>query len=426
MLTKYTKISYYEIDDFIFKLSRGVDISIWKEYDRFNNYKEKAELLLTPFLKELIIKSRCYSIILKEYCGDDFYRESICCSKDDFYIEIEDDEWYDEDEDESNEYKENYENIQLSREIRLSDLIKAIKNNQSIQKFTNLNKLSSNAIKDIDRFCYEVYTEEYKEDIKNIRFRYLEIDKFLLDKRIKEKLIGNYDKYPILSVLATYHYLIESNDLINLICDKLNKIILSCGFISCSEKYVYDLPDRRKFSKSIEKIEALIYKKDITINSFKKYILDGIKDDIVDNDLANVHFNMVNMSKIDGITFLNLNDIDEEKVCKHLNMLHPFKYKNASYYKFDKESDIRKVENTKFNFAGENYMIFEAKIIPKCYSHSVSYIIQVNYSFDEQGRFLFLKDNMEDNLIEEEFKNLPILVHEINIYNSRIVNKDLN
>ena len=103
MLTKYTKISYYEIDDFIFKLSRGVDISIWKEYDRFNNYKEKAELLLTPFLKELIIKSRCYSIILKEYCGDDFYRESICCSKDDFYIEIEDNEWYDEDEDESNE-----------------------------------------------------------------------------------------------------------------------------------------------------------------------------------------------------------------------------------------------------------------------------------------------------------------------------------
>ena len=68
MLKKYTKISYYEIDDFIFKLSRGVDIPIWKEYDRFNNYKEKAELLLTPFLKELIIKSRCCSIILKEYC----------------------------------------------------------------------------------------------------------------------------------------------------------------------------------------------------------------------------------------------------------------------------------------------------------------------------------------------------------------------
>ena len=81
-----------------------------------------------------------------------------------------------------------------------------------------------------------------------------------------------------------------------------------------------------------------------------------------------------------------------------------------------------RIQNPPLRFA----IIFEAKIIPKCYSPSVSYIIQVNYSFDEQGRFLFLKDNMEDNLIEEEFKNLPILIHEINIYNSKIVNKDLN
>ena len=227
MLREYTDITYYRADSLVLELSKNTNIPIWIGYDKFKDYKKMAELLLNPFLKELMTKRHCYSIVLKENCEDGLYRETIYCTEKESCIQI-------KVESDTSEYSEweNKSMIPLSKGVYLSELVKVLKNNQYIQDFTDLNQLSTNIIKEIDRFCWEVYVKEYQKYIKKVYYSNFKMDLLSLEKIIKERLMGNYEEYPILSVLVIYNYLMESNNLSVLLRNKLNEIILSQEFLN--------------------------------------------------------------------------------------------------------------------------------------------------------------------------------------------------
>ena len=421
-MARIYNLEYHRSYDFICKFNSCKKVTVWRKNEGEQaNEKDIAKILLEPFLKNLMRFSYSPGILLNEITGDECFRESLDYDYDkkSLYIDIiDEDDWDD-----------NWEKTP-SRMIVLKNLIKAIKDNEFIQKFVDLNKLSNEVLKELDRFSYMLYKEDYLKEVKSIRYYYTRLSDYNINSKILEELISQYDKFPRLSTVAFYYYLIDESDkFITLVKNKLDQVIMSSGFIQESNDFIYSYMNNKNMSYIENKVQGMINKKDITINNFKDLILNGIKHDIIEEASSNVLFNLLSISNMNGISFTDkIYEIteDREDILKDLNYYHPLKCKWERFNRYAPKSDIRMIEGVKFDFGLENHMIFEMKVIPKCYAPSVIYIVDISYSFKEIGRFLFLKDDIEEEVTKDELKNLPIMINKMEVYSFDIIKENWN
>lgn len=422
MIINYNNIEYTNCRQIIDILEDcDSKIAIWSNFQRFSDYEKKASLLVTPFVKELIKQSECYRLVLKQYYDeDDYYKESIMISNNSLYVK-------------SEKYGYDYEDVNLESNepyrIDLKDLIEVMKNNEEIQNFINLKNLSGDKLLEIERFVYELYIEDYQKYMNN-EIEVFRINPSLIEQKIKDKTMGEHEKYPTLSILSTYYFLIKSldfneafltksNEFTELIYEKVTNLVLSQGFITKYQDSVYNFPMQYESKrKAIEELNKLTINKTIKINTIIKSVLNNIKPNIVDKTKSDIYFSYITNSSNKAIIKDSDKNTDYEY---YVDKFHPYKIGEAPYRRYKKEKDIRIIEDTEYNFSTENYILYEAKIVPRCYAPSRTYIVQVSYSFVEQGRFFYLKDGLEDNITEEELKNLPITIHEIDIFNPKIL-----
>ena len=403
--------------DFICNLNHKKKIAIWKDYD--GNETEKDELtkvLLEPFLKNLMKFSGCNHIILSELS------EHWGCFRKSLYYDFDKDKLYQS----TVNTKDKERSYRSGSLVHLSNLIDKINRESRIQKFVNLEEVEPNVLKDVERFCCFLHERDFVLKIQEgINF---EVSMCYLDDKIKEELISQYDRYPYLSTVALYYYLMDSPEkFINFLYKKIDSIILSQGFISKLQKSTYGSTysstyglDREIASSVKSRVDKIVREKDIAISNFKKYILNEIRYDVVKKASSNVYFNLLSISNVSGVSFVD----EKQDINDFVNINHPLRCKWNNYDMHCNEKDIREIEGIKFNFSEENHMIFEMNVMPKCYAPSNTYIIDVNYSFKKQGRFLYLKDNISEKTSKEELKNLPIFINQISIYTSDSVKKD--
>ena len=410
-MKKIYNLKYYMERDDMYKFTGCNGFDVWAENEngKLLGESELAKVLLEPFLKNLFKFSECYCITLNEinddwgYFKEDIFYDSL---EDKLYVQMMDDE-------------DDYPSESI---VILEKLLEGMKERSHVEEFVNLRKISRELMSEMERFCYFLYEHDIVKMFEYEKSRVgFTLNKKSINDSIQEHLINQYDKFPRLSTLAFYYSLINSlEELTSILYNILNEIVLSRGFISRSDDFIYRYCDKEMVSKVKDKIEAIIKKEDVTIDNFKNTVLNEIKYDMVEKGISRVCFNLLSISNVNGVTLVD----EKQDINDFVNISHPLKCKWNNYDMHCNEKDIREIKGVKFNFSEENHMIFEMNVMPKCYAPSNTYIIDVNYSFKKQGRFLYLKDNISEKTSKEELKNLPIFINQMNVYTSDLVKKD--
>lgn len=438
-LKKYNKFEFYGFENFIEHLAHSADLPLFSKYDvySYKDIKKISHILLMPFLKNLFEQGHCYRLELARYedYDDDYDIESLHYSKNynknnGLYITI-DGDYYEDDYyiDENNEDSYAYlYNLEIVRGISFDNLINALKINKSVQELINLEDISPEILRELNKFCYKEYLD-IKAKYNNPYHLEYGISRWRLEKSIASKVFNNYEEYPKLSLLVIYYALIKSNELTDLIGYKIGEMLLSQGFTYLAENEIYIIHKKEEDLLSIKKIAEITNRKKITINNIRKTVLNEIKNDIVDADLSAVSISPISLHNTKELDFCE--GIDKKEL-RYINKNNLYSYKNYKAedghirYASNNErkftyNDIREVGDSKVNFNGFNYMIFDIKVSPRCYAPAKHYTLQVEYCFKDENRFAFLKDYKDEDISESDLLDLPIAISRINIYNPDII-----